>query len=105
MYQATISQHDARILIEQGAQLVDVRQPHEFARSALPGSVNIPLSAIQQAIKQLDKDTPVLLYCSSGQLSGTARQLLKACGFHQVHNLGSHSNFTACRQTSSQTNE
>jgi len=98
MYQATISQHDARILIEQGAQLVDVRQPHEYARSALPGSVNIPLSAIQQALKQLDKDIPVLLYCSSGQLSGTARRLLKACGFNQVHNLGSRSNFTASEQ-------
>ena len=98
MYQATISQHDARILIEQGAQLVDVRQPHEYARSALPGSVNIPLSVIQQALKQLDKNTPVLLYCSSGQLSGTARRLLKACGFHQVHNLGSRSDFTTSEQ-------
>jgi len=98
MYQATISQHEARILIKQGAQLVDVRQPHEYARGALPGSVNIPLSTIQQALKQLDKDTPVLLYCSSGQLSGTARCLLKAYGFHQVHNLGSRSNFTASEQ-------
>ena len=53
MYQATISQHEARILIKQGAQLVDVRQPHEYARSALPGSVNIPLPDIQQALKQL----------------------------------------------------
>lgn len=98
MYRATISQHDARVLIKQGAQLVDVRQPHEYARSALPGSMNIPLSAIQHAMKQLDKDTPVLLYCSSGQLSGTARRLLKACGFHQVHNLGSHSDFTSSEQ-------
>jgi rhodanese-related sulfurtransferase len=93
MYQATISQNEALILIKQGAQLVDVRQPHEYARGALPGSVNIPLPDIQRALKQLDKDTPVLLYCSSGQLSGTARCLLKACGFHQVHNLGSRSDF------------
>ena len=93
MYQATISHHDAEILIRQGAQLVDVRQPDEYARSALPGSVNIPLPAIQRALKQLDKDTPVLLYCNSGQLSGTARGLLNACGFNQVHNLGPRRDF------------
>ena len=94
MFQATISRDEARTLIEQGAQLVDVRSPHEYARSALPGSMNIPLQVIQQALKQLDKDTPVLLYCNSGQRSGTARLLLRACGFIRVHNLGSHSNFT-----------
>jgi len=98
MYQATISQHEARILIKQGAQLVDVRQPHEYAHGALPGSVNIPLPDIQRAMNRLNKDTPVLLYCSSGQLSGAARRLLKACGFHQVHNLGSRSDFIASEQ-------
>ena len=98
MYQPTISNDDARALIEQGAQLVDVRQPHEYEHSALPGSMNIPLPVIQQALKQLNKDTPVLLYCNSGQRSGTARQLLSACGFNKVHNLGSHSDFTHHKQ-------
>jgi len=93
MYQATISYNDACTLIEEGAQLVDVRHPHEYQQSALRGSINIPLPVIQQALKQLDKDTPILLYCNSGQRSGTARRLLSACGFNQVHNLGSHSRF------------
>lgn len=95
MYQATISYNDACTLIEQGAQLVDVRPPQEYERSALRGSVNIPLPVIQQAYKQLDKNTPVLLYCNTGQRSGTAMRLLKACGFSQVHNLGSHSTFSS----------
>lgn len=98
MYQSTITHDAARTLIDQGAQLVDVRHPHEYKHSALPGSVNIPLPVIQHAFKQLDKDTPVLLYCNSGQRSGTARRLLKACGFNQVHNLGSQSNFTCNEQ-------
>ena len=98
MYQSTITHDAARALIDQGAQLVDVRHPHEYERSALPGSVNIPLPVIQHAFKQLDKDTPVLLYCNSGQRSGTARRLLKACGFNQVHNLGSHSCFAGNAQ-------
>ena len=98
MYRSTITHDAARILIDQGAQLVDVRHPHEYERSALPGSVNIPLPVIQQAYKQLDRDTPVLLYCNTGQRSGTARRLLEACGFNRVHNLGSGSGFTGNEQ-------
>ncbi len=89
MYQPTITVADARELIEQGAQLVDVRNPQEYRHSPVPGSVNIPLPVIQQALKQLDKEAPVLLYCSSGQRSGVAKGLLEAYGFSRVHNLGS----------------
>ena len=90
MYQPTISYTDARRLVAGGAQLVEVRNPMEHQRGALPGSVNIPLPLIQQALKQLDRETPVLLYCNSGQRSGMAKQLLDACGFVVVHNLGSY---------------
>ena len=90
MFHPTISSDNARILLSQGAQLVDVRQPHEYQNNALPGSVNIPLPVIQQALRRLDLETPVLLYCNTGQRSGTAKQLLEACGFRLVHNLGSH---------------
>lgn len=92
MYLPTITCSGARILLQHGAQLVDVRNPHEYNQhGALPGSVNIPLPVIQQGMKQLDKNTPVLLYCNSGQRSGLAKRLLEACGFSIVHNLGSYS--------------
>ena len=90
MYQPTITMNAARQPVARGAQLVDVRNPGEHERGALPGSVNIPLPLIQQALKQLDRQTPVLLYCNSGQRSGMAKQLLDACGFSIVHNLGSY---------------
>ena len=90
MYQPTINEAEARELIELGAQLVDVRNPHEYRHSPVPGSVNIPLPVIQQALKQLDKEAPVLLYCNSGQRSGVAKRLLDTKGFSMVHNLGSY---------------
>jgi phage shock protein E len=93
MFQPTLSPMEARTLMAQGAQLVDVRSPRSYRHIALPGSVNIPLPVIQQALKQLDKQTPVLLYCNSGQRSGVAKRLLEACGFTRVHNLGSYSGF------------
>ena len=39
MYQPTISYTDARRLVAGGAQLVDVRNPMEHQRGALPGKV------------------------------------------------------------------
>ena len=90
MYQPTITGVDARELIELGAQLVDVRNPHEHLHHRVPGSVNIPLPVIQRALRQLDKETPVVLYCNSGQRSGVAKHLLESYGFSLVHNLGSY---------------
>ena len=90
MFNPTVTYQQAQLLVDQGAQLVDVRSADEYRSNALPGSVNIPLPVIQHALKQLDKATPVLLYCTSGQRSGTARRMLEACGFLQVHNLGSY---------------
>ena len=96
MFYPTISCSEARAMIRQGAQLVDVRLPHEYRHSALQGSVNIPLPAILHAMKQLDKNTPVIVYCCSGQRSGTAKRILEACGFVMVHNLGSHAFYNNC---------
>jgi phage shock protein E len=96
MFYPTLEPSEARALIEAGAQLVDVRSPREHQHHALPGSVNIPLPVIQRALKQLDKNTPVLLYCASGRRSGTARQLLEACGFTTVHNIGTHTFLNHC---------
>ena len=90
MFLPTIDATAARTLVRQGAQLVDVRDRHEYRRAALPGSVNIPLSSIQLALKQLDKKTTVVVCCNSGQRSGRAKRLLEACSFVRVHNLGSY---------------
>jgi phage shock protein E len=92
----TVPCSEIRTLLEAGAQLVDVRSPHEHRQHAPPGSINIPLPRIQRALKQLDKDTPVLLYCVSGQRSGTAKRVLEACGFSRVQIIGPHNTLKNC---------
>ncbi|MFJ5676239.1 rhodanese-like domain-containing protein [Streptomyces sp. NPDC093097] len=67
-----------------GGQLVDVRNPAEFAAGALPGARNIPLAALLGRIGELDPARPVVLYCRSGNRSMIAAALLEAHGFHQV---------------------
>lgn len=96
MHGPTISCTDARALVEQGAQLVDVRDPHEYRQGALPGAVNVPLPVIQQTLHQLDRDNPVLVYCATGRRSGMAKYLLEAHGFNEVHNIGSQAFLKDC---------
>ncbi len=91
-----IDPQQAKALVEQGAQLVDVRDPHEFAAGALPGAVNLPLSMVPvKAQEVLDRSRPVVLYCLSGARSAQAQMLLQRLGFEQVYNLGPAQNYYA----------
>ena len=87
---------DARRLVEAGAQLVDVRTPHEHAQGALPGSVNLPLQVLQCGAHQLDETRPVIVYCASGMRSRQASSALLAAGFQAVHDLGTWKNLVNC---------
>jgi phage shock protein E len=96
MQYALLSCEDARTLVAQGAQLLDVREPREFLRSALPGAVNIPLSMLQYAGQRLNRAVPVLVYCATGRRSGVAKLVLEANGFSTVHNIGSQTFYQRC---------
>jgi rhodanese-related sulfurtransferase len=98
MLHTTMNYEEVPALPDQGAQLVDVRSPQEHRKHPCPGAVTIPLPVIQEALKQLDKTTTVLLYCASGHRNGTARRVPEACGLVRVHNPGSHSFLQDCYQ-------
>ena len=42
--------------------LVDVRQPHEYAEGHLPGAIPIPLSELQLRARELDPAKPTVAY-------------------------------------------
>ena len=92
----TIECHEARKMVAQGAQLVDVRSPAEYGQGAIPGSVNVPLQAIHTAEQHLDKNKPVIVYCVSGMRSNQAEAMLTQMGFAAVHNLGSINKYISC---------
>lgn len=84
-----VTSQQARQLVDAGARLVDVRTPAEFAAGHIPGAVNIPLQQLDSRLSELQpKDQAVVLYCRSGNRSGTAARLLKGAGFAAVHDLG-----------------
>jgi len=80
----------ARELVAQGARLVDVRSPGEFAGGHLPGAVNIPVGEIGSRHGEIgERSKPVVVYCASGMRSASAASTLKGLGFLEVHDLGS----------------
>jgi phage shock protein E len=73
-----------------GAVLLDVRSPEEYAGGHLQGAVNIPHDRIAEKISAVvqDKSTPVILYCRSGRRADTALKTMRAMGYEQVQNFG-----------------
>lgn len=76
-------------LIKPDAQLVDFRTPEEFGSGALENAKNIDIysGSFEADVKKLDTNTPVFLYCRSGQRSAQAANLLSSMGFKAVYSL------------------
>lgn len=75
-------------LLEQGAQIVDVRSVEEFVLANKEGSINIPLDSLKNRINELNNKKPIILCCASGSRSAMAKRTLMAKGFKNVHNVG-----------------
>jgi phage shock protein E len=81
-----------RTLLQQGATLVDVRSPGEFASGHIDGAINIPVDQIRARMSEIPGGKPVVLYCRSGARSSSAAQTLRGAGRTDVHNAGAMSN-------------
>ena len=75
-------------LVKQGAVIVDVRTPGEYAGGHIRGSMNIPLQSLSGQLTKIKKDKPVITCCASGMRSASAKSILKSNGFYEVHNGG-----------------
>ena len=67
--------------------LLDVRQPFEYEEAHLPGAKLIPLPRLLDAMEELDRRQPVLVYCAMGGRSRMAAQLLANQGFGEVYQI------------------
>jgi phage shock protein E len=76
-------------LLKEGAQIVDVRGPGEFAAGHFTNSLNIPLQQIGERASELDSNRPVIVCCASGTRSAMAAHRLRRLGFKRVVNAGS----------------
>lgn len=79
---------DLKSVIENGAFLVDVRTPGEFAGGNVKGSVNIPLDTLPNELSKFQNKENIVVFCRSGGRSGQAKAFLEQNGFKNVINGG-----------------
>lgn len=79
-----VSREEAKKLVEDGAQLVDVRAEHEWDAGRIEGASHLPLAELSERVGELDRERPVVLYCRGGNRSTMAAEALAAEGFDAV---------------------
>ena len=79
-----ISVADASNMRDEGAFILDVRQPEEWNESHIPGATLIPLGELASRVNEVPKDQEVVVVCRSGNRSQQGRDILLAAGFEKV---------------------
>jgi phage shock protein E len=68
--------------------LIDVRTPAEYEAGHIPGARLIPHTQLLANPLEIPRDTPIVLYCRSGNRSGQAYRALERQGFTKMLDFG-----------------
>jgi molybdopterin/thiamine biosynthesis adenylyltransferase/rhodanese-related sulfurtransferase len=77
----------ARLASGEPLDIVDVREPHEFAIARIEGARLIPLASLENRLNELSPDREIVVHCKAGGRSAQAVKRLRAAGFTRVLNL------------------
>ena len=67
-------------------QIIDVREPFEFAERNIGGTL-IPLGELEMNLNKINKDIPSVIVCRSGVRSMHAAKILQKYNYDKVYNL------------------
>jgi thiosulfate sulfurtransferase len=82
-----IAPQQAQALREQGAVVVDVRDPQSFALGHIAGSRHLDNHSLHEFIAKADLDQPLIVACYHGNSSQHAAAYLVGQGFSEVYSL------------------
>jgi rhodanese-related sulfurtransferase len=69
-------------------QIIDVREPNEYAIARIPNSTHIPLGQVLNRISEIDPSRETIVHCKMGGRSAKAIEALTRAGFSgQLTNL------------------
>ena len=68
-------------------QLVDIREPFEYAIAAIETAELIPLGGLEGRLADIRTDIPVVVYCHHGIRSERALRMLQSAGFTNIRHL------------------
>jgi rhodanese-related sulfurtransferase len=81
-----ITADEAAQRVDEGAFLLDVREPDEWQAGHAPAAQHLPLGRLQEAEAMLPKDRPIVAVCRVGGRSERAAVALRGAGY-DVSNL------------------
>jgi rhodanese-related sulfurtransferase len=67
--------------LDEGANVIDVREPLEWASGHISGTTLIPMSQLGARVGELDRSKPLYVVCRSGNRSGAMTDALRGMGF------------------------
>jgi len=101
---AQVRWNDVSRLRTEGAFLLDVRTPEEFALGHIEGAVNISNTDLRARLAEIPRDRFILLYCGVGIRGYLAERILRQNGWKDLANLaGGWKTYEAATEV--QTNE
>ncbi len=72
---------------QQGAFILDVRQPDEWNQGHIANATLIPLDQLPQRVSELPRDREIVVVCRSGNRSREGTLILLENGFKQVSSM------------------
>ncbi|HEX7158693.1 MAG TPA: rhodanese-like domain-containing protein [Edaphobacter sp.] len=60
--------------------VIDIRTPREWSAGHLTGSINLPLSQLQQRLNEVPRDLRIAVHCAGGYRSSLAASILSQQG-------------------------
>ncbi len=77
-----VDREEAKKIVANGGQWLDVRLPSEFENAHIEGAVNIPLYFIRLKMNMLDKDKSYVVCCDTGRRSSAGAYILSERGYN-----------------------
>lgn len=81
MQEITATELKHRMDAGDNIQLIDVRQPDEYAFAQIPGAKLIPLGDIIKRMDEIDPNRETIVHCKMGGRSAKAIEALQRAGF------------------------
>lgn len=81
MKEITVAELKKKMDAGENIELIDVRQPDEYAVAKIEGAKLIPLPEVVQRMNEIDNSKPIVVHCKMGGRSAKAIEFLQASGF------------------------
>ena len=81
----TVTVQQLKAALDEGAVVIDVREPDEYAAGHVPGATLVPLMSVPHQLESLPEGDPLYVVCAVGARSAQAAAFLSSRGVEAVN--------------------